>query len=156
MNMNPDHQRSNRSKLYGYRDCTAHVRSRSLYDRVTAVLPKHVEPFYLRRCLQQVRLNPLIEAQASISRVAHSILFIPLLSHGISLQRAETSSRLLLGLGIGYGGLLKHENVVGLIRSFVWSAGRTTPAFGALGRRDGMSLCYESRYRCTLDRISRL
>ncbi|KAF1953558.1 hypothetical protein CC80DRAFT_494454 [Byssothecium circinans] len=48
-----------------------------------------------------VTLNPLAEAQASISRVAHSILFLPLLSRGIPLQRAETSSRLLLGLGIG-------------------------------------------------------
>ena len=38
------------ARLYDPRDYSAHVRSRWLFDRMTAVSPKHVEPFHLRMC----------------------------------------------------------------------------------------------------------
>ncbi|KAF2176609.1 hypothetical protein K469DRAFT_722234 [Zopfia rhizophila CBS 207.26] len=41
--------------LHGCKDCSAHVRARSLYDCVTAVLPEYAEPFHLRICLQRRR-----------------------------------------------------------------------------------------------------
>jgi hypothetical protein len=41
--------------LYGPRDCSAHVRSRWLFDRTTAVSPKHAGPFHLRMRLQRRR-----------------------------------------------------------------------------------------------------
>lgn len=41
--------------LYGPRDGSAHVRSRWLFDRTTAMPPKHVGPFHLRMCLQRWR-----------------------------------------------------------------------------------------------------
>lgn len=47
-----------------------------------------------------------------------------------------------LGLGIGAGGLEKHEDVVSWIRSFVRSAERTTAGSEARGRRNGMCLRY--------------
>lgn len=50
----------------------------------------------------------------------------------------------------------KHEDVVGLIRSFIRLAERTSADFGARGRRDGMFSRYQSRYCCVLDRISKL
>jgi len=37
--------------LHNSKDCSAHVRSCSLYGCATAVSPKHAEPFYLRVCL---------------------------------------------------------------------------------------------------------
>ena len=37
------------------KDCSAHVRSRWLFDRTTAVSPKHAEPFRFRMCLQRWR-----------------------------------------------------------------------------------------------------
>ena len=52
-------------------------------------------------------LNPLAEVQASISS-AVSILS----DHMNSPQRTETTSRLLVGLGIGTGRLGKHEDEV--------------------------------------------
>ncbi|KAF2813541.1 uncharacterized protein BDZ99DRAFT_460771 [Mytilinidion resinicola] len=57
-NMNPNSSSPSEVKskqLYGSRDCSIHVRSRSLYNRVTAVSLKHAEPFHLRICLQRRR-----------------------------------------------------------------------------------------------------
>lgn len=54
-----------------------------------------------------VIVNPLYEAQASISQAPTLSYLIPLLSHCFSFQKARTRSRLLLGVGIGAGGLKK-------------------------------------------------
>jgi hypothetical protein len=75
----------------------------------------------------------LPESKASLSTAAAlGLILYPSYPHRILLQRAETRSRLLLGLGTGAGGLEKDGDVVGLTRSFVQrSAERTTADFGA-------------------------
>ncbi|KAF2176923.1 hypothetical protein K469DRAFT_721186, partial [Zopfia rhizophila CBS 207.26] len=119
--------------LYDTKDYNAHVRSHLLYDRATAVSPIHVEPFHLRRSLQRRgSASNTKPTRRSAGFDFHGCLtlssLIPLLSHRISLQRAETSSRLLLSLGIGYGGLERYKDGVGLIKSFVRSAEGTMAA----------------------------
>jgi hypothetical protein len=74
----------------------------------------------------------------------------------IPLQRAETRSRLLLGLGIGAGGLEKHEDVVAWAGISFGRRKRQRRVSQLKGDVDGMSLCYKSTYRCALDRISKL
>ncbi|KAF2678333.1 hypothetical protein K458DRAFT_140691 [Lentithecium fluviatile CBS 122367] len=65
-----------KAHLHDPKDCGAHGKSRWSFDRTTAISPKHEEPFHLRMRLQRrrfasnARLNPLAEAQASISRPA--------------------------------------------------------------------------------------
>ena len=91
--------------------------------------------------------GPPGEAQASISMAA--ALYLSLyLSHliGFSLQRAETSPRLPLGLGTGYGGLERRKDGVGLIGS----------SFVQQDNVSGMSPWCKGRYRWALDSIPKL
>ena len=108
---------------YDPRDCSAHVRGRSSFDRTTAVSPRHAEPLHLHVRLQRQRLasnarwNPLSEAQASISWTAAPY---PIYTLPVALcfpPKSQGKSSLLLGLGTGAGGLEKHEDVVGSVRS---------------------------------------
>jgi hypothetical protein len=74
--------------LYGPRDCSAHVRSRWPFDRTTAVSPNHADlSAFVRACndgVAPVTLNPLAEAQASISGADRILPYpVPLLSHRI-------------------------------------------------------------------------
>ncbi|KAF1963888.1 hypothetical protein BU23DRAFT_562405, partial [Bimuria novae-zelandiae CBS 107.79] len=110
------------------------------FDRTTAVSPKHAEPLH-RRFASNARLNPHAEAQALISRPAalylslypsHHIVF-PFNEPRLALAAAWSRNRRAEGLE-------KHGDVVGLVRSFVRSAERTTAGVGARGRRNG--------YRC--------
>ncbi|KAF2678335.1 hypothetical protein K458DRAFT_423273 [Lentithecium fluviatile CBS 122367] len=128
--------------LYRPRDCSAYVRSRWLFDRTTAYYQNmpSLSTFVCARNdgVSPVTLNPPVEAQAPISRAAalSSVLYPPCC---VPLQRAETSSRLLLGLGIWASGLEKHEDVV------AWSG----PSFGQRGEqwREGeviMQCCVSS------------
>ena len=92
------------------RDCSAHAKSRWLFDRTIAVSTKHAEPLHPHVRLQRQRLasnarwNPLSEAQASISRTAapYSIYILPVALY--FPPKSQGKSSLLLGLGIGAGG----------------------------------------------------
>ncbi|OAF98753.1 uncharacterized protein CC84DRAFT_1210623 [Paraphaeosphaeria sporulosa] len=122
--------------LYGPRDCSAHVKSRWSFGRTTAVSPKYMR-LQRRRFASSARLNPRAEVQASISRAAALYLSLYPSYHIVFPFNEPARARLRLGLGTGAGGLEKIEDVVGLIRSFVRSAERTTAGFGARGRRVG-------------------
>jgi hypothetical protein len=76
--------------------------------------------------------------------------------NGMTSWCPETSSRLLLGLRIGYDELEKHKDVVGLIKSFVCSAGKQHRLSELKGDVMVCLLCYENKYRCALDHISKL
>ncbi|PVH91655.1 hypothetical protein DM02DRAFT_620394 [Periconia macrospinosa] len=87
-----------------------------------------------RRFASSARLNPLAEAQASISRTAalylslypsHHIVF-PFNEPRLELAAAWSRNRRV-------GGLEKHEDVVGSIRSFHRSVEGTTADLGTRG-----------------------
>jgi hypothetical protein len=80
-----------------------------------------------------VTLNPLAEAQASISRAARILPYpVPLLSHRIPFNEPRLDLGGCVVIGTGAGGLEKDGDVVGLTGSFVQrSAERTTVDFGA-------------------------
>jgi hypothetical protein len=84
-----------------------------------------------QRFASNARLNPLAEAQASISRPAVLHLSLYTSHHIVFPFNESTRARQLLSLGIGAGGLEKHEDAVGLIRSFLRSAEETTAGSGA-------------------------
>lgn len=44
----PVHMNNPEAPLFDSTDCSAHVRSRWLFDCITAVLPKHAKILYLR------------------------------------------------------------------------------------------------------------
>ena len=76
------------ARLYGSRDYSAHVRSRWPFDRTTAVSQNHADlSAFVCACndgIAPVTLNPLAEAQASISRAARILSYtVPLLSYRI-------------------------------------------------------------------------
>ena len=105
--------------LYGPRDCSAHVRSRWSFDRTTAVSPKHARPFHLRMRLQRRRLAS--DAQPTCRSAGfdfqgrlHSTVSCTSPISSYPLQRAETRSRLLCGLGTGAGRLEKEWGRGGL------------------------------------------
>lgn len=80
-------------------------------------------------------MDLLADAQASIFRAVSSYILVALL---------------LLGLGIGAGGLEKHEDVVGggSIKPFHWSVEGTRAGVGPRGRGNAISwasLCVGSR-----------
>jgi hypothetical protein len=133
-----DPQRQTEAHLYGPSDCSAYVRSRWLFDRTTAVPPKHVEPFRLRICLKRWRsasdTQPpcRVEGFDFYGRRTLSYL-ISFLSPRIPFQQPETSSRPQLGLGIGAGGLEKHEDMVGLDQAFRSVNGENNGGFRRLG-----------------------
>ncbi|CAI6336994.1 unnamed protein product [Periconia digitata] len=56
---------------------------------------------------------------------------VPLLSHRIPFNEPTLDLSCLFSLGIGAGGREKHEDVVGLIGSFLRSAEETTAGSGA-------------------------
>ena len=130
--------------LYGPRDCSAHARSRSSFDRTAAVSPRHAEPLHLHVRLKKQRLasnarwNPLSEAQASISWTAAPY---PIYTLPVALYfppKSQGKSSLLLGLGIG-AGLEKHEDVAGSIGlSYRLGEGTITGA-GGRGRSSAIS-----------------
>ena len=131
--------------LYDTRDCSAHARSRWLFDRTTAVSPRHAEPLRLHVRLQRQRLasnarwNPLSEAQTSISWTAAPY---PIYTLPVALYfppKSQGKSSLLLGLGIGAGGLEKHENVAGSIGSSYRLGEGTITGAGGRGRSSAMS-----------------
>ena len=131
--------------LYGSRDCSAHVRGRSSFDRTTTVSPRHAEPLRLHVRLQRQRLasnarwNPLSEAQASISCTAAPY---PTYTLPVALcfpPKSQGKSSLLLGLGIGAGGLEKHEDVAGSIGSSYRLGEGTITGAGGRGRSSAMS-----------------
>ncbi|PVH99617.1 hypothetical protein DM02DRAFT_614947 [Periconia macrospinosa] len=123
------------ARLYGPIDCSAHVRSRWSFDRTTAVSPKYAELFHLRTGLERRRfasntqLNPLAEAQASISRPAVLHLSLYTSHHIVFPFNKSTRARLLLSLGIGAGGLKKHEDAVGLDQVFRSASGENNSGF---------------------------
>lgn len=113
--------------LYGHRDCSTHVRSRWSFDRTTAVLPKHAGPFYLRVRLERRRCagDAQPTCQSATRILPHPV---PLLSHRIPFNES-TRARLLLSLGIGAGGLEKHEDAVGLDQVFRSVSGENNSGF---------------------------
>ena len=130
---------------YGPRDCSAHVRGRSSFDRTTTVSPRHAEPLRLHVRLQRQRLasnarwNPLSEAQASISWTAAPY---PIYTLPVALcfpPKSQGKSSLLLGLGIGAGRLEKHEDVAGSIGSSYRLGEGTITGAGGRGRSSAMS-----------------
>jgi hypothetical protein len=130
--------------FYGPRDCRAHIRGRSSFDRTTAVSPRHAEPLHPHVRLQRQRLasnarwNALSEAQASISRTAapYPIYTLPVALY--FLPKSQGKSSLLLGLGIGTGVLEKHEDVAGSIGSSYRLGEGTITGVGGRGRSSAM------------------
>ena len=129
---------------YGPRDCSAHVRGRSSFDRTTTVSPRHAAPLRLHVRLQRQRLasnarwNPLSEAQASISRTAAPY---PIYTLPVALYvppKSQGKSSLLLGLGIG-ARLEKHEDVAGSTGSSYRPGEGTITGAGGRGRSSAMS-----------------
>ena len=74
-----------------------------------------------------VTLNPLAKAPPAF----YLIVYLSYLIVSPSTSRHWISAACLLGLGIGAGGREKHEDVVGLIGSFLRSAEETTAGSGA-------------------------
>jgi hypothetical protein len=109
--------------LYVPRDCSAHVRSRWLFDRTTAVSPKHAGPFHLRMRLQRRRFasdaQPTCRSAGFDSQGRpHFTLSCTSPISSYPLQRAETRSRLLRGLDTCTGGLEKGWGRGGLDQVF--------------------------------------
>ena len=111
------------ARLYGPRLCIACVRSRWSFGRTTVVSPKHAGPFHLRVRLQRRRCAS--DAQPTCRSAGfdfqgrpHSTLSCASPTSSYPLQRAETRSRLLLGLGTGAGGLEKGWGRGGLDQVF--------------------------------------
>ena len=134
-----------KAPLYGSRHYSTYVMSRWLFDRTTAVSPEHARPFHLHVRLQRQRLasnarwNPLSEAQASISCTAAPY---PIYTLPVALcfpPKSQGKSSLLLGLGIGAGGLEKHEDVAGSIGSSYRLGEGTITGAGGRGRSSAMS-----------------
>ena len=92
-----------------------------------------------QRLASNARWNPLSEAQASISWTAAPY---PIYTLPVALYfppKSQGKSSLLLGLGIGAGGLEKHEDVAGSIgSSYRLGEGAITGA-GGRGRSSAMS-----------------
>ncbi|KAF2466589.1 uncharacterized protein BDR25DRAFT_359482 [Lindgomyces ingoldianus] len=117
------------------------VSCRGLKPLTLGYTPLGVAPAELAEITPSHMLATTAFCHAGFDFQGHPTLsyLIPLLSHCVPLQRAEPSSRLLLGLGISDSGLEKHKDVVGLIRSFVRPAERTMVNFGARGSRIAVS-----------------
>lgn len=100
---------------------------RQLYHRST-------ESFQLRMRLQQQRsasdTQPTCRSAGFEGRPLHPILYLSYLIV-FPFNELRLELRLPLSIGIGDDGLEKHEDVVGLSRSFVRSAERTTAGFRA-------------------------
>ena len=114
---------------------TRRLTVRQLYHQT---LHPHVR-LQRQRLASNARRNALFEAQASISRTA-----VPYLIHTLPVAlyfapKSQGKSSLLLGLGIGAGGLEKHEDVAGSIGSSYRLGEGTITAAGGRGRSSAMS-----------------
>jgi hypothetical protein len=112
------------ARLYGPRDCSAHVRSRWSYNHTTAISPKHTRPFHLRMRLQRRRFAsnayPLAEAQALISRAARILSYsVSFLSYYIPFNKLRLNLSYYVVIGTSTSVLKKDRDVVGLTRSFI-------------------------------------